>query len=161
MIKSIVFDLDGTIAALYDVPNWLERLHGNDPSAYLDASPMVDMEQLSNLVERYQAQGVSVEVVSWGAMNSSNAYLARTATAKRQWLKQHLKTRLNAVYVVPYGTPKHSIVPDPDNCVLVDDNKQVRQAWTGETLDASDSKGMMNALTHLVTQLERKAATHE
>ena len=26
MIKEIIFDMDMTIAALYDVPNWLEML---------------------------------------------------------------------------------------------------------------------------------------
>lgn len=160
MIKSIVFDMDGTIANLYGLPDWLERLHSNDPSAYLDCSPLVDMEQLDDLIARYQAQGVAVEVVSWGAMGGSSDYLARTAVAKRQWLKRHLKSRLNAVYVVPYGTPKHSVIADSANAILVDDNETIRNEWHGETLDATNSKGMMDALAHLIHQLEQKAAQH-
>ena len=160
MINSIVFDMDGTIADLYGLPNWLERLRDSDPNAYLECSPLVDMEQLDNLIARYQAQGVAVEVVSWGAMGGSNDYLASTAIAKRQWLKRHLKSRLNAVYVVPYGTPKHSVVADSASSILVDDNKSVRDQWSGETLDATNSKGMMDALAHLIHQLEQKAAQH-
>lgn len=158
MIKSIVLDMDGTIADLFHAPNWLERLRASDPTPYSEAVPLVDMEQLDDLITRYQAQGVAVEIVSWGAMGGSSAYLARTATAKRNWLKQHLKSRLNAVYVVPYGTPKHSVIADSVNSVLVDDSKSVRDEWSGETLDATNSKGMMDALTHLIHQIEQKAA---
>lgn len=160
MINSIVFDMDGTIADLYGLPDWLKRLRGSDPSAYLDCLPLVDMDQLDDLIARYQAQGVAVEVVSWGAMGGSNDYLAQTAIAKRQWLKQHLTSRLNAVYVVPYGTPKQSVIADSANSILVDDNETVRDQWQGETLDASNSKGMMDALTHLIHQLEQKATKH-
>ena len=32
MIKEIIFDMDMTIAALYDVPNWLEMLRAYDPT---------------------------------------------------------------------------------------------------------------------------------
>lgn len=152
--------MDGTIADLYQCPNWLEKLRASDPTPYSDAMPLVDMDQLDALISRYQSQGIAVEIVSWGAKGGSNAYLARTATAKRQWLRKHLKSRLNAVYVVPYGTPKHAIVTNSASSVLVDDNATVRKEWDGETLDATNSKAMMDALTHLIHQIESRA-NHE
>lgn len=44
--KSINWDMDGTIANLYSVPDWLEKLRAEDPSPYLDADPMCDMKNL-------------------------------------------------------------------------------------------------------------------
>ena len=37
MIKEIVFDMDGTIADLYGVENWLPKLRAYDPTPYQTA----------------------------------------------------------------------------------------------------------------------------
>ena len=44
--KAIFLDMDGTIADLYGVPDWLNLLRSYDPSPYIQARPLVDMEQL-------------------------------------------------------------------------------------------------------------------
>lgn len=36
-MKMICFDMDGTIADLYAVPNWLDKLRAEDASPYADA----------------------------------------------------------------------------------------------------------------------------
>ncbi len=48
----ICFDMDGTIADLYNVPNWLERLQAEDATPYLEAKPLWDMECLNNILMR-------------------------------------------------------------------------------------------------------------
>ena len=50
MVKVICWDMDGTIANLYGVDNWLNKLDTYDPSPYAEAPPMWDMGRLSNLV---------------------------------------------------------------------------------------------------------------
>ena len=45
MKKMICFDMDGTIADLYNVPNWLPKLRAEDASPYEDAAPIYDMNR--------------------------------------------------------------------------------------------------------------------
>ena len=52
MNRSINFDMDNTISALYDVEGWLEKLRAEDPSPYLEAEPMCDMEKLNEVLEK-------------------------------------------------------------------------------------------------------------
>ena len=42
--KLFLFDMDGTIAYLYGVYNWLDMLRNYDPTPYANAKPMWDME---------------------------------------------------------------------------------------------------------------------
>ena len=52
MAKAIYFDMDGTIANFYGVPNWLECLAANDPTPYKVAKPLVNMNVLARLLNR-------------------------------------------------------------------------------------------------------------
>ena len=38
---TIFFDMDGTIADFYNVPNWLLKLRNNDASPYEEAVPLL------------------------------------------------------------------------------------------------------------------------
>ena len=42
-IDSIIFDMDGTIADLYGVDDWLTKLRNEDISPYLECEPLVPM----------------------------------------------------------------------------------------------------------------------
>ena len=59
MLKMICFDMDGTVADLYGVENWLEKLRAYDASPYLVATPMCDMEELADLLEVMSAVAVA------------------------------------------------------------------------------------------------------
>ena len=47
---TIYFDMDGTIADLYGVENWLPKLRAEDASPYAEATPLTDMENLQLLL---------------------------------------------------------------------------------------------------------------
>ena len=51
-MKNIYFDMDGTIADLYGVENWLEYLRAENPAPYRAAAPMLDMEIFSIILEK-------------------------------------------------------------------------------------------------------------
>ena len=74
MKKIICFDMDGTIADLYAVPNWLEKLRADDPSPYEDAAPMWDMERLREILLALSAEGWEIRVISWLSKDSSEEY---------------------------------------------------------------------------------------
>ena len=134
MLNAIYFDLDGTLANLYGVQNWEEKLHSSNSTPYRFATPLVDMEHLNNLLEQFQELGVTIGIISWLAKGSSKEYDKQVRQAKRQWVELYLPCATE-VHFVKYGTPKHYVCKVKDNALLVDDNAQVCDNWTrGDTI---------------------------
>ena len=79
----ICFDLDGTIANLYGVENWLEMLNNRDETPYKEATPLVRMSSLARVLNRLQREGHEIGIISWLAKNSTADYDERVTTAKR------------------------------------------------------------------------------
>ena len=65
MTKAIYFDMDGTIANLYGVNNWLDMLRAYDSTPYEIAKPLVNMNSLARLLNNLQAKGYKIGIVSW------------------------------------------------------------------------------------------------
>jgi len=87
MPKMICFDMDGTIADLYGVPDWLTKLRAYDASPYLMAEPMCDMEELAFLLEVAQHRGIEVRVITWLSKDTNPQYDELVRIAKQAWLK--------------------------------------------------------------------------
>ena len=148
-MKAIYFDMDGTIADLFNYPNWLERLHAEDVTPYANCAPLVNMEELDNILNELSSLGIIIGVISWGAMGGSNAYTRATKKAKIEWCEKYL-TCINEFHVIKYGTAKHTVAKIKDS-ILIDDNADVRKAWkNGATIDASNSEEMMKSLRELL-----------
>ena len=131
MAKAIYFDMDGTIADFYGVPNWLECLHKSDPTPYQVARPLLNMSLLARLLNRLQREGWYIGIVSWTSKTGTAEFNEATATAKMRWLNQHLHSvEWDEVVIVPYGTPKHEVVEVVDG-ILFDDEAPNRNNWTG------------------------------
>lgn len=147
-MQAIYFDLDQTLADLAGVPNWLDKLRAEDSSPYADASPLVDMVRLAAIIAKLRSAGVTVGVISWGAMNGTTEYTREVKRVKREWCKRYGLT-FDEFHVVKYGTPKHWVVKCKHS-ILVDDNSDVRARWSnGATIDATDSFRMMEQLEKL------------
>ena len=153
MVKAIYFDMDGTIADLYSVPNWLEQLKNNNPKPYYEAKPLVDMEELCSLLTKFQKKGIIVGVVSWGAMGANPNYNWLVRSAKRRWLKKYFNN-WNEIHVIPYGKNKKKVCNIQEYAILIDDCPKVRQSWDGETIDASNCEEMMKNLRELLKSLD-------
>ena len=132
----ICFDMDGTIADLYAVENWLPKLRAEDASPYLDAQPMWDMEILADILRQLQKQGVTITVITWLAKDSSAEYKQAVREAKLAWLEKY-DFPFDHFHGVQYGATKaDSVRRYTDNAWLIDDNAKVRQGWhLGEAID--------------------------
>ena len=64
-MKTIYFDMDGTIANLYGVEGWLNYLINKDTTPYEVAKPMVNMNSLARLLNNLQKKGYEIGIVSW------------------------------------------------------------------------------------------------
>ena len=138
MTKAIYFDMDGTIANFYGVPNWLECLAANDPTPYKVARPLVNMNALARLLNRLQAEGYHIGIVSWLSKCGTEDFNATVTATKVEWLNRHLNSvHWNEIKIVPYGTPKHEIV-EFSTGILFDDETPNRVNWTGTAYDVNN-----------------------
>lgn len=151
--KILAFDMDGTIADLYAVPNWLQMLQSHDPTPYREARPMFDMREVSELLETLQSVGYRVVVISWLAGGSTLEYDQAVRTAKREWLKQY-GFPYDEIHLVKYGTDKASTVRRHRKLknILFDDNAEVRRNWErkGENFTAVNATEIIATLTELL-----------
>lgn len=135
MNRAVYFDMDGTIANLYGVEGWLESLQNEHTKPYREARSLVDMRALGRELNRLQAEGYVIGVVSWLSKNGTDEYNERVTKTKREWLARHLSAvKWDEVHIVRYGTPKGEVVNLP-NGILFDDEIGNRKAWAlGEGL---------------------------
>ena len=134
----ICFDMDGTIANLYGVENWLTYLVAEDVKPYKEAEVMVNMNSLARILNRLQRNGHEIGVISWTAKNGSKRYNEAVESAKRNWLREHLASvHFDFIAVVPYGYSKNNFA-NSENDILFDDEEQNRKAWSGVAYDVNN-----------------------
>ena len=138
--RTLVFDMDGTIANLYGVENWLADLRTYNPRPYIVAEPMYDMEMLVMLLEVLKCQGWRIVVTSWLSMESTTEYDKAVRVAKREWLEKY-NFPFDEIHLVKYGTTKANCTRHLGGYqILVDDNEKVRQGWNlGGTINANEN----------------------
>lgn len=155
MKKAIFWDMDGTIADLYNVPNWLDKLRAEDTSPYSEAEPLFSLYDIWVRLETMRSLGAVVGVISWGSKGASAEYNRDVRRAKIDWLKDmNLFSSLDEIHVVKYGTPKHFVVKKEKRGVLVDDNAEVREAWEragGLAIDPMDGE-LMEHLDEIIRE---------
>ena len=151
MNKVLVFDMDGTISDLYGVANWLEKLHAEDESPYVEAKAFYKDEVLNTMLETLKACGWRVVVTSWLAKGSTMTYDEKVRNAKITWLERH-NFPYDEIHLVKYGTTKANCTRKLGGFqILIDDNEKVRNGWTlGDTVDAT--KNILTALAELIAE---------
>lgn len=138
MTTTIFFDMDGTIADLYGVENWLDYLIASDALPYEIAKPLIRLNALARILNRLQKQGYKVGVISWLAKNSNTAYDEKVTKTKKEWLKKHLASvNFDEIHIVKYGTPKQTFAKT-ENDILFDDEEKNRNDWTGKAFDVNE-----------------------
>lgn len=145
--RTIVFDMDGTIANFYGVTNWLAYLQNEDTTPYEIAEPIYNVVKLNALLMTLKNKGWRIAVTTWLAKGGTKEYNDRTRKAKLEWLAKH-NFPYDEIHLVKYGTTKANCTRKIGGYqVLVDDNKQVRKGWKlGATIDANKN---------IITELEK------
>ena len=144
--KAIYFDMDGTIADLYGVTDWLEMLMSGNELPYAIAKPLVRLATLARTLNELQRNGYTIGIISWLAKNSNVDYDERVTKAKRNWLNTHLKSvHFDEIHIVSYGTPKQKVVNFP-NGILFDDEEKNRTNWTGKAFDEKEIIKILKSL---------------
>lgn len=134
----IYFDMDGTIANLYGVENWLASLEAEQTKPYREAKPLVNMRELGRELKRLQSVGYTIGVISWLSKCGSDSYNARVTETKKKWLARHLgAVEFDEIHIVRYGTPKSTFASGV-NAILFDDEERNRNEWCGTAYDVNN-----------------------
>lgn len=135
---TINFDMDGTIADLYGVENWLTYLINNDPFPYANARPLVNLSRLARKLNTLQRNGYRLAVISWLSKSGTEEYNEAVTAVKLNWLAQHLPSvNWDEIHIIPYGTPKEKYCYTAED-VLFDDEEKNRTAWAGVAFDVGN-----------------------
>lgn len=136
-MKVLVFDMDGTIADLYGVDGWLQKLRAGDASPYREAKPMYDMMLLTDLLWLLKNDGWRIVVTTWLSKEATHEYDNKVRLEKRAWLDRY-DFPYDELHMVKYGTTKANCTRHLGGFqILIDDNEKIRNGWTlGDTIDA-------------------------
>ena len=141
MTKTIVFDMDGTIADLYGVDGWLADLRAENTRPYEVARPMYDMDNLRAILMNLKTKGWRVAVTTWLAKGATKTYDNAVRIAKLGWLAKY-DFPYDEIHLVKYGTTKANCVRKyvgEGEAILIDDNAKVREGWhLGEAINPTE-----------------------
>ena len=146
-MRTVWFDMDGTLADLYGVDQWLPKLRASDPSPYAEAKPMLNFSLLARYLNKLQAKGYNIGIISWASKGGSKSYNEEVANTKLEWLKTHLRSvSWNRIVITVYGVEKSRYMKETDD-ILFDDNEEIRNSWLGDAYEPSE---IMTILKRLV-----------
>lgn len=129
MAKAIYFDMDGTLANLYGVENWLEKLRAYDASPYAEAEVLLNMQALAHRLNKLQENGYTIGIISWLSKESTTTYDMAATAMKMAWLEKHLRSvKWDEIHIVAYGKKKSKLA-QVKNGYLFDDNESIRREW--------------------------------
>lgn len=146
-VEAVYFDMDGTIANLYAVEDWLPMLLNHNPTPYAKAKVMLNMNTLAKLLNLLQKQGIKIGVISWLARGSNKEYDEKVTAVKKKWLKKHLTSvKFDEIIIAPYGMPKHNL--SHYKGILFDDEEKNRTEWNKSSPKnaAFDEKNILKIL---------------
>lgn len=150
--KVLVLDMDGTLADLYGVDDWLNKLRSESPAPYIEAPAMWNMAALARVLEEMQVAGWRIVVCSWLSKDCPPLYAVAIRRAKREWLTDW-QVPFDEVHFVKYGTRKDEVVRNlPAGSWLVDDDRRVREDWEaakGQTIDPTATHDLPGLLRQM------------
>ena len=96
-----------------------------------------------------ESKGYRVGIVSWLSKDPNPAYGAKVTAAKYYWLEKHLPSvEFDEIRIVPYGTPKSTVISDPHG-ILFDDENPNRTEWENAGGTAYNVENILEVLASL------------
>lgn len=145
-MTTIFFDMDGTIADFYNVPNWLEDLINSNSRPYKIAKPRLNMQVLARRLNLLKTKGYRIGVISWLSRGGNQNFNIEVSEIKKKWLKKHLKSvHFDEIFICEYGTNKNTFIKSKKD-ILFDDEKNNRESWSGIAYDETNILEILKTL---------------
>lgn len=127
--KTVYLDMDGTIADLYGIENWLQRLQSSDETIFKEAKPIIEEELLYEL---FPSSLYDIKILSMTPKDCSKEYAENVKKQKDFWLDKFFPSLKNRIYK-EYSYNKN--LKNSKNAILIDDNEKIRDNFKGMALD--------------------------
>lgn len=152
----LYFDMDGTIADLYGVDNWLEDLLKSDVKPYKCAKGL-NLKSVARAMNKAIKKGYEIGIITWLPKGAHMDYCEEVARVKIEWVHQHLKSvniKPQNFHILRYGSPKEYCAPSGG--ILFDDESTNRKNWArahglGTSFEPSEIASVLNTLSNLHT----------
>lgn len=125
MKKTVYLDMDGTIANLYSIKDWLPRLRAEDETIFLECEPMISEKEL---LKKFPNEDFEMKILSMTPLNASKNYCLNVINQKNEWLNKYFPSITKRIYK-PYGHNKN--LKNSENAILIDDSEPIRNSWRG------------------------------
>ena len=132
---TVYLDMDGTIADLYGIENWLPRLRNADKKIFLECKPLISEKELLN---HFPTDKYEIRILSMTPLGATTDYCKNVEEQKNQWLDKYFPTLTKRIYKA-YGHNKN--LKNSANAVLVDDSEPIRNSWKGIALNPAELWG--------------------
>lgn len=140
-MKKVYFDLDGTVADLYNTQGWLDAIQNEQP-IFENLKPIVNPLELGKACLSLKIKrNISIRVITWLPMNASKEYEKRCSREKEAWVRKHMPY-VDEIVCLSYGVPKETVVEQrKEYSILIDDNQEVGTSWqrSGENREWFDA----------------------
>ena len=125
----VYLDMDGTIADLYGIENWLPRLRAEDEEIFLECKPLITEQ---TLLERFPADKYDIRILTMTPKDCSDAYHENVKAQKMAWLEKFFPSLTKQIYM-RYGNNKN--LKNSMHAILIDDSEPIRSTWKGTALN--------------------------
>lgn len=135
MKTNVYLDMDGTIADLYSIENWLPRLRNEDSKIFLECKPMITEEKLFQI---FPENEYLIKILTMTPKDCTNEYHENVKEQKAKWLQKYFPKLSNQIYM-HYGFNKN--LKNSAGAILVDDSEPIRKSWKGTALNPAELWG--------------------
>ena len=144
--KVLNLDMDGTIANLYQMENWLENLEKEKLDFSL-AKPIFDDNFINKVIE-LKKKGFYIQIITWLPPHpASIEYQSMVSRQKLEWIRKYFPI-VDAYFILPYGKNKAGVCNKYDLNFLVDDNIEIVNSWNESFKDKNEVVETLGILTN-------------
>ena len=131
--KYIYLDMDGTIADLYNIDHWLDRIRCEEEGIFLKATPIITEDKLMRWIKDYKDR---VWVVTMAPPLCSLDYKIQVFKEKDMWLNKHFPHIMNRMFC-NYQSNKNifgKLGHKSEEVLLIDDDQELRDTFLGSSI---------------------------
>lgn len=132
-MKTLFFDMDGTLAALFFVKGFSEMLKKEDATPYETARPLFNSDEMKEVITTLKGDGWKIGIISYTGAECTQEFFKKTVETKKAWLEKYFPYA-DEIHIVAPETSKTEFAKSQED-ILIDDSTKNRTEWekTGRT----------------------------
>ncbi len=132
---NLYLDMDGTIADLYAVENWLDRLTVQaDVSVFKEAEPIYKGAHAVALEKALTFFGAAYNIIVLTKLPPLTLQkMVEVEQIKKEWLQKHINYTFDDIICIPYDFSKEKYRFNEEDSLIDDEEKNLKE-WNGNPI---------------------------